>query len=263
MNNRVPLSSLVKTVAATAAFAVLHSALADARVKHAAERVLGTRRRNALYRPAYNAVAVATSAALLAYVGRLPDRTLYHVRGPAAVALRLGQFAGVAGLLDSMWRAGPLRFAGVPGLIAWFKGRMVVPREPEGQSPPPDPDGAFRPRGVFRLSRQPANASPIPLLWLNPKMTANLAAFNAAATLYLYLGSFRTERRLREAYGEMYAAYQRGGVPMFLPRAGGVKGPTPLVGARRGDEGVVGERKPWEPASRSQATSSTAGARSS
>ncbi len=33
-------------------------------------------------------------------------------------------------------------------------------------------------------SRHPLNLAPVPLLWLNPRMTRNLAVFSAIATAY-------------------------------------------------------------------------------
>jgi protein-S-isoprenylcysteine O-methyltransferase Ste14 len=59
-------------------------------------------------------------------------------------------------------------------------------------------------------------------------MTTSLFAFNAAATVYLIIGSKHEESRLREAYGESYDAYRESGVPFYLPRvaASMVRTPT-------------------------------------
>ncbi len=50
-------------------------------------------------------------------------------------------------------------------------------------------------------------------------MTANFAAFSLVTTLYFFLGSIREEARLRAAYGDDYADYQRSGVPFYMPGA--------------------------------------------
>jgi hypothetical protein len=134
--------------------------------------------------------------------------------------MRAGQAAAVAALADAAWRTGPARFAGLPGLWAWLAGRPHVPREPEGQSPPPGPDGRFDPGGTYDVVRHPANLFIAPVLWLNPRMTTTLAAFNAVATAYLYAGSVHSDRRLARRYGPAYAAYQRSGVPLFLASPG-------------------------------------------
>src|SRR4051794_10509149 len=59
--------SMLKTAAATAAFGLVHSALASHAAKRAATHLLGPRARNGLYRPLYIAQSVATTAALAAY----------------------------------------------------------------------------------------------------------------------------------------------------------------------------------------------------
>lgn len=215
----------VRAAAASAAFAAFHSATASSAAKDAAERWLGPRPRNALYRPAYNLLAAVTSAALLRYVRRQPDRTLYRVGGFPALLMRLGQLAALAYGAAAVWRVGPLKFVGLPGVVAWAMGAGRVPREPEGQSPPPGA-GLLPPEGPFRLSRHPLNFVLLPLFWLNPRMTANLAAFSAVTTLYAYLGSLHTDRRMRRRYGSGYEPY-RARVPLLVPGA-----PPPGAAAR-------------------------------
>jgi protein-S-isoprenylcysteine O-methyltransferase Ste14 len=205
-------------VAATAAFGVVHSALASRRMKTAARRVAGDRARDAWYRPLYNAQAIATFAALAAYARRLPDRPLYQARGPLVALLRLGQLAGLVYGGAAVRQIGVGRITGATGLAAWMHGRAVVPPEPEAQGPAPDSNGRLRGTGPFAWSRHPLNFAPLPVLWLNPRMTMNLAAFNVAATLYLVAGSRHEEARLADAYGSTYEAYRRSGVPFYLPR---------------------------------------------
>ena len=84
---------------ATAAFAVVHSALASDRAKRFAASAIGERRRDAGYRLFYVGQSVLTFGLLVAYGARLPSRTLYRVRGPAALALRAGQAAGLLHLV--------------------------------------------------------------------------------------------------------------------------------------------------------------------
>ncbi|MDB5296830.1 MAG: hypothetical protein JWO31_2813 [Phycisphaerales bacterium] len=212
---------MANTALATAAYAGVHSLLATRAAKDWAERQVGTRRRNAFYRPAYNAVAVAGLVGLVGYVAAQPSRTLYRARGPAAALMRVGQAAALAGFVATVWRTGPLRFAGVPGLLAWVRGDRHVPREPEGQSPPIED---LRPVGTYGLVRHPANLLPVPLLWLAPRMTSVLAAFNVVATAYFYVGSQLSDRRLRARHGHMYDRYRQSGVPLFIPRVRGRTG---------------------------------------
>jgi hypothetical protein len=201
-------------------FAAVHSALASRRAKQAAERVAGERTRNGWYRAAYNAQAVATFGALVAYGRRLPDRQLYQARGVLAALLRAGQLAGIAYLAAAVRDVGVARMAGVASLGALVRGEDEVPPEPEAQGPAPADGAGVRATGPFAWSRHPLNFAPLPVLWLNPRMTVNLAAFNAVATLYLIAGSWHEETRLAAAYGADYEAYRRSGVPFYWPRPG-------------------------------------------
>ena len=214
--------SILKTAAATAAFAIVHSAFATERSKATAARWLGVRRSNGWYRLFYNAQAVVTFAALLAFVGAQPARTLYRVRGPLAGLMRLAQLGCLAYAGAAVLRVGIGPFSGFSSLFAWLTGRAIVPPAPEAQGPPVDDAGAVRPAGPFALSRQPLNFVLLPMLWLNPRMTDVLASFNVVTTAYAYLGSLHSERRLRRAYGDAYERYRASGVPFFVPRPGRV-----------------------------------------
>lgn len=207
-----------RTALATAGFALLHSALASRPAKDAFERAAGTRARNALYRPLFNGIAIASSALLARYLWKQPARTLYHVQGPAAALLGAGQVLAASMATAAASEIGVTRIGGLPGLAAWLTGRRHIPREPEAQTLDPSTDGRIHPHGPFRASRQPLNFWPIPLLWLKPKMTTTAAAFNLVSTAYFYLGSIHSERRLEQRYGPSYRAYQCSGANFFLPR---------------------------------------------
>ena len=234
--------SMLKTAAATVAYGLVHSALADQSVRRRVRDLVGPRAYDGLYRAAYNAQAIATLAALAAYARGLPDRELYRARGALALAQRAGQAAGLAFMGWALWEVGPARFAGFDGLAAWAGGRPDVPPAAVGQGPSLGDDGAVRATGPFRFARHPLNLAAPAVLWLNPRMTANLLAFNAAATAYFVLGSLREEARLRAAYGPAYAAYQHSGVPFYLPRPGSPVRPAAHLrpDAEAGDELIPG-----------------------
>jgi protein-S-isoprenylcysteine O-methyltransferase Ste14 len=209
--------SVLKIVAATALFGVVHSVLASRTAKRKAAEWFGERNRNGLYRAFYIGQSLVTFAALAGYIRRQPGRELYHVRGPLAGLLRLGQ---AAGLVHATWAArqvGVGRMLGADSLAAWWHGRPVPP-EPEAQGPALGADGTLKATGPFALSRHPLNLSPLPVFWLNPRMSTNLAAFNLAATAYFVLGSLHEETRLAAAYGEPYRRYEQSDVPFYLPR---------------------------------------------
>jgi hypothetical protein len=210
-------TTVLKVVAATGLFALVHTILASRKAKTTAARLVGERNRNAFYRPFYNAQATITSGALAYYIYKLPDRKLYEVNGPAAWAMqgvRLGFLAyGVAAARE-------IGFAGLTGwtgLKAWFAGKSIVPPEPEAQGPSPAPEGLLNLGGPFRTSRHPLNFIGVPILWLTPTMTLKIAVFNSLATLYFWAGSLHEARRLRQAYGEAYRDYENSNVPFFLP----------------------------------------------
>ena len=209
-----------RIVAATVLFALVHSALASRAAKGAVARLLGGRGRDGWYRAFYNAQAVATTGALVAWAMRQPDRTLYRVRGPLAVLMRAGQLAGLAFGAAAVREVGLARMSGVTSVTAWARDEADVPPEPEAQGPASDASGHLRTGGPFAVVRHPLNLMPLPVLWLNPVMTVNLAAGSALATVYLVLGSRHEEARLLARHGEAYAAYQRSGVPFYLPRVG-------------------------------------------
>ncbi|MDQ4122691.1 MAG: hypothetical protein M3209_14730 [Acidobacteriota bacterium] len=201
---------------ATVLFAGIHSLLASRTVKSATVALFGERQRNGLYRPFYNIVAIATFGWLILYGTRLPDRELYRVRGTFARLMRLGQFAAVLYILYGVWQIGFLRFYGISNLMKLLEGHSHILPEPEAQGPILDVDGEMKAAGPFRISRHPLSFGMLPLFWLMPRMTVNLAAFNLITTIYLFVGAIHEERRLLAAYGSAYEGYQRNGADFFV-----------------------------------------------
>lgn len=210
------LGSMLKTIAATAAFAVVHSTLASSAVKQQAAGLVGERNRNGLYRVFFIAQSALTASLLAMYLRQLPSREIYRVEGLPAGLMQT--FRGAA-LLAGFWAArqiGIARVSGVEALVAWSR-NGAVPSEPVAQGPALDNRGLARTAGRFAWSRHPLNLVPLPVLWLSPVMTTTLLAFNIATTFYLAVGSLHEESRLRQAYGAAYEAYLKSGVPFYLP----------------------------------------------
>ncbi|MFN3651142.1 MAG: methyltransferase family protein [Armatimonadota bacterium] len=206
-----------RVAGATLAFALLHSALASRPAKQKSAQLLGERRHAGLYRILYNGQTLLSLGALWSCARRQPDRELYRVRGPLAGAMRAGQAAALGYTAWAAVSAGMGELSGLRSLAVWLSGEDEVRPPPEGQGPAPGEDGALRITGPFRWSRHPLNFAPVPLLWLSPRMTTRLAAFNAVATCYFFLGSRHEEARLEAEHGEQYRAYQRSGCPFYLP----------------------------------------------
>lgn len=209
--------SFFKIAAYTALFAGVHSLLATEATKKSATKWLGERNRNGLYRPLYNVLAVTTFGGLVWLMFRLPNRELYRVRGPLAVVMHSVQFTFLLYLIYGAKQIGFLRFAGVPNIGALVMRRSEVPIEPEGQGPTLRPDGRIEATGPFRSSRHPLNFGMLPLIWLMPRMTVNLAAFNLVTTVYVIVGSIHEELRLVDSYGTTYEEYRDSGVAFFVP----------------------------------------------
>lgn len=207
---------MLKVMAATTAFAVVHSALASRGAKRAAIKTFGERNRNGLYRVVYIAQSAVTFALLAAYIRGQPSREIYRVRPPLSLLMHCAQAAAVVYATAATRQVGIRRVVGLNSFVAWLGEGPVLP-EPEAQGPALDEQGLQRVAGPFGWSRHPLNLAPLPILWLWPRMTTSLLAFNAAATVYLVIGSLHEESRLREAFGDKYIAYEQSDVPFYLP----------------------------------------------
>lgn len=215
-------NSFIKVAAGTLLFAGVHSLLASRAVKRKAKKVLGDQKRNALYRPLYNAQAIITFGALGLYLIKLPDRELYKINHPLSFVMRFTQIFFLLYLIYGAKQIGFLQFSGLTNLMKWLRGKAASP-EPEGQGPIIDVNGKMKATGPFRTSRHPLNFGMLPILWLMPRMTFNLLTLNIIMTFYLIIGSIHEEKRLMEAYREAYTDYQESGVNFFIPSISGAK----------------------------------------
>lgn len=207
---------MVKVAAATAVFGMVHSAFASRAAKRAAAATFGERNRNGLYRVFYIGQSLVTFGILAAYIRRQPSRELYRIEGPTAFLIHALQAGAIIYATSAAGQVGFRRITGLESFLAWL-GKGAVPPEPEAQGPALDEKGQEHSAGPFAWSRHPLNLAPLPIFWLWPRMTTNLLAFNAAATIYLVVGSLHEEARLREAFGDDYDAYLKSGVPFYFP----------------------------------------------
>jgi hypothetical protein len=215
----------LRTALATVAWAALHSALASHAAKRRAARVAGERTARGWYRIAYNAQAVATTAALGAYVWRHRGPVVYEAHGSVRLLVRGAQAAAVATFLRALYDGGIGDLSGARPLAAWLAGRPLRP-VPDGQGPLEGDDGRPAPRGLSFHTRNPANAFIVPVLWVAPRVRAGWAGMSAVFTAYSVAGSWHAERMMRARWGDAFAEYQRSGVPFLVPRARPVIPPT-------------------------------------
>jgi hypothetical protein len=227
-------------------FALTHSLLASRQAKRAAERALGRRRRDGLYRAAFVAKSLALTGLGAAWFLRQPDRELYRVPPPWSWLLRGVQAGSLAVLFGAVGTVGFVRFLGLRELAEWAGGGQPE-REPEAQGPALGPDGELDARGPFRWTRHPDNLPVFGVLWCFPRMTVNRAALAAVFSVYAVLGSLHEDARLRAAYGAAFERYARA-VPFMLPRPGRMSGKE--IRARKGEGrssalgGVAGRSAP-------------------
>jgi hypothetical protein len=210
------MKSFLRTIAATSLFAAIHSALASRVAKKSAEQVFGQRNRNGLYRAVYIGQSIGTFALLTAYIRRQPGSVLYEIPMPVSGAMRATQLAGFLVAAQAASKVGITKISGAKSFGQWLGEGKVEP-EPEAQGPALV-RGKMDQGGPFRFSRHPLNFWPLLVLWFSPRMTTNLLAFNAAATVYLVIGSAHEEVRLRQAYGQPYEQYEAKNIPFYVPR---------------------------------------------
>lgn len=193
---------------ATAVFAVVHSAMASFAAKRGVGRMVGERPAEGTYRFAFCALSVLKLLVLLAYLRRLPDRTLYRATGLPRAMLIAGQAASLGVIVAAARQVGFARISGLAALDSLLRGEEVEPT-PVAQHPAPESETELGWHGPYRLSSHPANYFVLPILWLSPIMTARWLGVALATTLYMILGSLHEDARLQDTYGERYARYRR------------------------------------------------------
>ena len=211
-------SPTLRAGAAMAAYAAAHSALASAAAKGAAARLLGERARDVAYRPFYLAQSVATTAALVRTVNRLPERTLVVYPRPLALAFRGAHVAATAFGVWALVASGVGRVSGIDAVVGAATGGAVGPTPPaHGPYEGGARAGGLRVAGPFRRTRHPLNVAFLPMLWSAERLTTRRLGAALVGTAYVFLGSALEERRNRAAYGTAYEGYRRR-VPFFWPR---------------------------------------------
>ena len=190
-------SSILVLVLYFAFFGLVHSLLADPRVKSRARRLFGETF-DRWSRLAFTLLALLMVIPFFYILAFLPDRTLYAAAWPWSALLLAGQILSALALLGALRQTGISYFLGLAQPGSASKSRLVTD-------------------GFYCHLRNPLFFFGALFLWLSPVMTENLLAFNILATIYFYIGARHEERSLREEFGQEYEDY-RTQVPMFLPR---------------------------------------------
>jgi protein-S-isoprenylcysteine O-methyltransferase Ste14 len=184
---------------------LVHSLLASHKSKELARRVFGVRIQP-YYRLAYNLFAGISFLPVMAIMFLVPDRILYFVPLPWSIFMVAGQVLAVAALAAAFHQADVLDFLGFRQL---GKGARV---------------SYFTSSGLYRYVRHPLYTAGMAFIWLLPLMTVNILAVNIALTVYVVVGAFFEERKLRVTFGQDYLSYEAV-TPMFIPFLKGNKSP--------------------------------------
>lgn len=167
----VPSEALLTNLALLSLFALQHSGMARRAI------------RQRFGRPTYLLATALVLCVLFVKWEPLPD-ILWHATGPAALLLRLIQFAGLALVTWAVSLTGARAFFGLA------------------------PDPAFHTRGPYRWVRHPMMTGTLALLWAHPEMTEGRLLFNTFLTVYVLVSMRWEERDLAARYGPAYAAYR-------------------------------------------------------
>ena len=189
-------------------FAVQHTVMARPWFKRRWTRIVPEPAERASF-----VLAASLALALLFWLWRPLNGTVWHLSGPAAAAIRVLYAAGWAAALGATFLVSHADLFGLRQ--AWLHARHVR------YSPPP-----FTERGVYRHIRHPLMAAFVVIFWSAPVMTAGHVLFAIAATGYILVGIAFEERDLVRSLGGSYIAY-RARVPALVPR------PWPRHGKQR------------------------------
>ena len=200
-------AAALRAAALSAAWVLVHSALAGRRAKRRAAASLGERAADGWYRAFYNVQSVATFGALIWDLARHRGPVAYDVRGPARLALRAVQGAGLVLFARTAFAAGLGPLTGASHARAWLAGRTVPPM-PDGQGPDERAPGRLDVRGPFARRRQPLNLAALLVIGAAPRASAARAASHVVLLPYLVLGGRHTERLLLARHGLAYARYR-------------------------------------------------------
>ena len=184
---------------ATLAYGLVHSILASLWAKSRAQQWLGSLAERG-YRLAYNLFATVSLLPVLALPALLPDRRLYVIPFPWVLLSSGVQLLALAALGIGLLQTGVVSFLGLRQLV----------RSPGKEAP------SLVAKGLYRYVRHPLYTAGLVLIWLVPVMSVNLLALNLGLSLYILVGTYYEERKLRREFGADYEAYMRR-TPMLIP----------------------------------------------
>jgi protein-S-isoprenylcysteine O-methyltransferase Ste14 len=194
----------------------IHSFLASPRIKELFQGWLGKDLAR-YYRLVYNFLAGLSFLPVLVIAAVTPDRKLYSVPLPWSALMVIGECLAVVALLMGFRQTDTWEFIGLRQLKGTAESRF-----PDG--PVETVQGNLVTSGLYRYVRHPLYSAGLAFIWLLPHMTVNVLAINIALTVYLVVGTYIEERKLRHEFGRDYTEYAAV-TPMFIPFLKGNKKP--------------------------------------
>ena len=179
------------------AFAAVHSLLASRQFKGLIWRIFGPGADN-WHTKFFSIFAAIALAPLILLVLIFPGRRLYVVPSPWRWIMIGGQMVAGIGTLLAFQNA-PHRF-------------LISQQLHEAETLEP-----LRPKGIYRYVRDPFLLTGLIQIWLMPFMTSRLLVLSILSSIYLCMGSFHWESRLKAQFGKEYEEYRKK-VPRIIPR---------------------------------------------
>jgi protein-S-isoprenylcysteine O-methyltransferase Ste14 len=181
----------------SALWGLVHSVTASVKFKEAVLRVFGVKGMN-WYRLLYNIFSTMTFLPLLVLVVALPDQLLYEIPDPWVDITLIFQLMAAIVLFVGVLQTDVWSFLGLRQLMGEStESRMVT-------------------GGLYRFVRHPLYTSGLVFIWLTPVMTINRLVLYMSLTIYIIIGAYFEERKLKREFGKEYEDYQIR-TPMLIP----------------------------------------------
>ncbi|GAB4501024.1 MAG: isoprenylcysteine carboxylmethyltransferase family protein [Anaerolineales bacterium] len=176
----------------------VHSALASHGFKAWLRRLAGEAAFRRLYRFSYNVFSAASFFPILAALTLLPDKILYTIPAPWVYLTSILQGLAAMALIAGVMETDPWAFVGLKQLGGGEESAALVTS------------------GLYAWVRHPLYSAGLLFIWLTPQMTVNRLTLWSILSLYILIGAWFEERKLRRDFGEAYAQYAAK-TPMLIP----------------------------------------------
>ncbi|MBF0458403.1 MAG: isoprenylcysteine carboxylmethyltransferase family protein [Nitrospirae bacterium] len=180
-------------------------------IKTAAVGAFGGNFVRAAYRFIYTCISSVTFVIAYLLIKRLPDGILVEIPGYFKILFYLIQTFGAIIIILSFKDLGILEFSGVSQIVKYISGKEIGGNI-EGLT-----IGSLTRAGVYGIIRHPLYAGGILVFLFNPNVTVNSAIVSLLSTIYVIIGAYIEDRRLKNIFGSQYDDYAKD-IPSFIPK---------------------------------------------